>query len=498
MKFLTALLLVMSAALGGLKAAPQISFSDLLERAERDPSISLTAKQLAIKQGLPVNILTSDRKMFDAKGVENGNVVYAVFTNLADVYAGGSTAFFEEITATYDISVARIDYGNGNISDNTGGMFNPAVRGARGGETYVMVPDWTFDRVYLFSAQNGDLIDTAFISHANPLLQSPKHALQLFDGRSIVVADQISDVVQKFDTNGTYVGFFAPAGGPNTSILDNIRGIRFRSNRNLLVTVASGASQNTIQQFDTSGNHIGTFINANVNSPFDILLRQGDMLISNSSGANRITKFTHDGTYISAFYSNTNMAFPQQMIQLASGNIVVAGFSTPSGLFILDSTGNYIRTLTGVTGNRSAYLLGNGRYLTTNSAGVHEIDSASGALVRTIVTGANYQYASEYIPGLFVSIENEYNISSEFRLYQNYPNPFNPTTTISFSIPSAGNVSLKIYDQLGNVVASLAEGRRSAGYYSVNFDASGLSSGVYYSRLSLDGNILTGKLALIK
>lgn len=498
MKFLTILLLAMFTAFAGLSAAPKISFSELLERAERDPSIAVTAKQLAIKQGLPVNILTSERKMFDAKGVENGNVVYAVFTNLADVYAGGSAAFFDEITGVHDISIARIDYGNGFITDNTGGMFNPVNRGARGGEKYVMVPDWTFDRVYLFSAQNGDLIDTAFITYANPQLQSPKHALQLFDGRSIIVSDQISDVVQKFDTSGSYTGFYAPAGGPNTSILDNIRGIRFRSNRNLLVTVASGASMNTIQQFDTSGNHIGTFISANVNSPFDILVRQGDMLISNSSGANRITKFAHDGTFISAFYSSTNMAFPQQMIQLASGNIVVAGFSTPSGLFILDSTGNYLRTLTGVTGNRSAYLLGNGRYLTTNSAGVHEIDSATGALVRTIVTGANYQYASEYIPGLILSTGYENNISGEFRLYQNYPNPFNPTTTISFSIPEAGNISLKIYDQLGNVVASLAEGRRGAGYYSFVFDARALSSGVYYSRLSLDGNILTGKLALIK
>ena len=491
---LLAILLLSSAT----TASPVISFEDLLAEAESNPSLVIAARSQATRNNLPVNILTSDRIMYDVKGIENGEIVYAVFTNLANVYDGGYTAYYEEIAGRFDVQRSRIDYGNGRIVDNTGGIFDPVISSARGGEKYLMIPDWTFDRVYLFNSVNGDLLDTAFIAHSNPQLQSPKHALQLFDGRSIIVSDQISDLVQKFDTAGNYVGFFAPSGGVNTSILDNMRGIRFRPNRNLLVTVGSGASQNTIQQFDEDGNHTGTFITGNLNSPFDILLRQGDMLITNSSGTNRITKFTHDGVFISPFYSGSNIVFPQQMYQLANGNLVVAGFSTPSGLIMFDSTGNYIRSLTGVTGCRSSYLLGNGHYLTTNATGVHELDSATGSLIRTVVTGANYQYISEYIPDLFVSNGNNSEFVSDFRLHQNYPNPFNPVTAINFDLPKSGNASLKIYDQLGCEVAVLVNEFKAAGSYSVNFNAEDLATGVYFYRLNFNGISEARKMLLVK
>jgi hypothetical protein len=482
----------------GAYASPKISFHDLLAKSEIDPQSVTISREAAIAAGLPVNILTSGRVMFDAKGIEDNKVVYAVFTDLADVYNGGHTAFYDEIVSSFNPSQSRIDYGHGRIVDNTGGMFDPVISSARGGEKYLMITDWTFDRVYLFNSVNGDLIDTAFISYSNPMLQSPKHALQLFNGRQIIVSDQISDLVQRFDTSGSYVGFFAPAGGVNNAILDNIRGIRFRPNRNLLVTVASGASQNTIQQFDTAGNHLGVFISGNLNSPFDILLRQGDMLISNSSGTNKITKFTHDGVFISAFYSGSSISFPQQMMKLANGNVVVAGFSTPSGLIILDSTGNYIRSLTGVTGNRSVYLLDNGHYLTTNGTGVHELDSTTGSLVRTVVAGANFQYISEYIPGLILSASNSTLIASEFDLHQNYPNPFNPETVINFDLPKSGNVSLKIYDQLGSEVAVLVNEFRAAGSYSINFNAEDLATGVYFYRLNFNGISEARKMLLVK
>ncbi|MBK6506478.1 MAG: T9SS type A sorting domain-containing protein [Ignavibacteria bacterium] len=482
----------------GAYASPKISFHDLLAKSEIDPHSVIISREAAIKTGLPVNIITSGRVMFDVKGIENNKVVYAVFTDLADVYNGGYTAFYDEIVSSFNPAQSRIDYGNGRIVDNTGGMFDPVISSARGGEKFLMIPDWTFDRVSLFSSVNGDLLDTAFISHSNPQLQSPKHAQQLFDGRSIVVSDQISDLVQKFDTAGSYVGFFAPVGGVNTAILDNIRGIRFRPNRNLLVTVGSGTSQNTIQQFDEDGNHTGTFITENLSSPFDILLRQGDMLITNSGGTNKITKFTLDGTFISAFYSGSDIAFPQQMYQLANGNVVVAGFSTPSGLIMFDSTGNYIRSLTGVTGCRSAYLLGNGNYLTTNGTGVHEVDSTTGALVRTVVAGANFQYISEYIPDLFVSAGNSSELVSDFRLHQNYPNPFNPVTAINFDLPKSGNVTLKIYDQLGSEVAVLVNEFKVAGSYSVNFNAEDLATGVYFYRLNFNGISEAKKMLLVK
>jgi subtilisin family serine protease len=85
-----------------------------------------------------------------------------------------------------------------------------------------------------------------------------------------------------------------------------------------------------------------------------------------------------------------------------------------------------------------------------------------------------------------------------FALEQNYPNPFNPTTTIKFRIPDPTLVTLKIFDMLGREVGVLVNERRVAGEYKVEFDASGLSSGVYFYRLQAGTFVETRKLLLLK
>ena len=86
----------------------------------------------------------------------------------------------------------------------------------------------------------------------------------------------------------------------------------------------------------------------------------------------------------------------------------------------------------------------------------------------------------------------------EWILKQNYPNPFNPTTQIEYSIPHASYVSLKVYDLRGKEVATLFEGARAAGDYSVTFDGNGYSSGAYIYRLQADGFVDIKKLVLLK
>lgn len=83
-------------------------------------------------------------------------------------------------------------------------------------------------------------------------------------------------------------------------------------------------------------------------------------------------------------------------------------------------------------------------------------------------------------------------------LDQNYPNPFNPTTNIGFVLPEQSVVRLAVYDMLGREVAVLVSGSRSAGQHQVSWDAQSASSGMYMYRLSANGQVLTGKMTLIK
>ena len=94
-------------------------------------------------------------------------------------------------------------------------------------------------------------------------------------------------------------------------------------------------------------------------------------------------------------------------------------------------------------------------------------------------------------------IESEkYNLS--YDLKQNYPNPFNPTTTIFYQIPQAGNVSLKVYNITGTEVASLVNGYKQSGSYSVEFDASTLTSGVYFYKISVNNFSEIKKMVLLR
>jgi hypothetical protein len=85
-----------------------------------------------------------------------------------------------------------------------------------------------------------------------------------------------------------------------------------------------------------------------------------------------------------------------------------------------------------------------------------------------------------------------------YALSQNYPNPFNPTTKINYSLVEKGYVTLKVYDMLGNEVATLVDGEKMAGEHSVNFDASKFSSGIYVYHLNVNGIRISKKMTLMK
>ncbi|MFA5834084.1 MAG: glycoside hydrolase family 2 TIM barrel-domain containing protein [Bacteroidota bacterium] len=89
-------------------------------------------------------------------------------------------------------------------------------------------------------------------------------------------------------------------------------------------------------------------------------------------------------------------------------------------------------------------------------------------------------------------------IPEEFMLGQNYPNPFNPSTLISFQLPAGNHVTLKVYDVLGKEIATLVNEQKEPGVYTVPFDASSISTGVYFYRLQAGGFVATKKMAVVK
>jgi len=96
------------------------------------------------------------------------------------------------------------------------------------------------------------------------------------------------------------------------------------------------------------------------------------------------------------------------------------------------------------------------------------------------------------------AVEQTPGVPQQFQLMQNYPNPFNPTTSISFTLPHSGFVTLKVYNAIGEEVATLVNGFKTAQQYNVDFNASNLPSGVYIYSIQFNNQTISKKMILMK
>ena len=122
-----------------------------------------------------------------------------------------------------------------------------------------------------------------------------------------------------------------------------------------------------------------------------------------------------------------------------------------------------------------------------------------------IVAGWTYSFGADFSDCYLVKLGAEsstapisISLPQHYSLHPNYPNPFNPTTMIDFELPRAAQVTLKVYNLLGQEVATLVDGKIRAGTYQVPFDATHLSSGVYFYRLSTSTQSETRKMVVLK
>ena len=131
------------------------------------------------------------------------------------------------------------------------------------------------------------------------------------------------------------------------------------------------------------------------------------------------------------------------------------------------------------------------------------LNFSGGEVVNGSFQGTSINLIAGFGSGVIgVSTSNEVidtDIPQEFSLKQNYPNPFNPSTNIVFQLPQTAQVRLEVFNTIGAIVGVLVDEQRSAGEYTIQFNAGNLASGVYFYRLIADNNIVsTQKMLLIK
>ena|GEM_PF-577510 len=171
-------------------------------------------------------------------------------------------------------------------------------------------------------------------------------------------------------------------------------------------------------------------------------------------------------------------------------NIIAPGYSNSASVMYLMVPDSNVLDTTGV-------LLGGASITNSGWQGKwSSIDSVNANGYYVTVPAASAAIVK--IMGNNTGVEVNSGLPAIFTLSQNYPNPFNPSTTISYSIPKSGFVSLKVYNILGQAVATLYQGYQKTGSYKFNFDASGLASGVYLYRIEANGLAQTKKMILMK
>ena len=195
------------------------------------------------------------------------------------------------------------------------------------------------------------------------------------------------------------------------------------------------------------------------------------------------------------FYQNNNTnsvsCFNHEITNMQVNGSIISGTGAPAYSII---SGGGSQT---ITPNQSYDLSVQFTPTSGDTTAILNIDCTEiGTLNNIYLIGNNYNTT--------VNVEEEINtiLPTEFILNQNYPNPFNPSTIISFQLPASSNVTLKVYDILGNEIATLVDEYRSAGTYEVEFNTSSKnhcpSSGVYFYQFKAGNFIQTKKMAFIK
>lgn len=254
------------------------------------------------------------------------------------------------------------------------GLAQASVPGGGDERCALMVVDSELDRVVLLDDQNGSLLHANWIDIGAAAASAgytggltPIEAISV--GNEIWISDQVADRIWRFDTaTRTYAGFIGGAGD-----LNNIRGMhRFGDTVYVAMGEASdnyGAGIVTIDA--NTGAITGEFNGRNPSetSYWDVNFYGGNLIVSNSS-SDGLEIYSIDGSYLGQFVTSdgvTGIDFPQQIARTEDGELLVAGFSSPSGVYMFNEDGVDLGIVAAADfGPRGVFELGNGEILWTN------------------------------------------------------------------------------------------------------------------------------------
>ncbi|MBI5217175.1 MAG: T9SS type A sorting domain-containing protein [Ignavibacteriae bacterium] len=370
----------------------------------------------------------------------------------------------------------------GNLGDNTG---NFILTTSDGGTNWNKTP----------ISGTGFLNDVVLIEHLTGIIITDNSILRTINGGNSWIKDSMyfGRSIRCIDANTCFV-------------MGNHRDSTSFGGFTILKTTNGGETWNRI----VSNDYVNTnndFFFTNMNHGI-VVGNNGKIFYTANGGSSWTEKISNTTTTLrSVFFVNSDIGFA-----VGGGTSGVIQRTTDGGNSWLSVVSDTIGWLTKVafgssnTGFAVGYL---GSILKTTNSGLTWIKQEAGV--------NNTFYGLSVVDDNFVTIvgghgilhtsnggvnaigqDDNYSMAQDFSLEQNYPNPFNPITVINYSIPQKSFVSLKIYDVVGREIAVLVNEEKMQGNYSINWNATNLTSGVYFYRLHAGSVTLTEKLVLVK
>ncbi|MFN3695635.1 MAG: T9SS type A sorting domain-containing protein, partial [Ignavibacterium sp.] len=325
---------------------------------------------------------------------------------------------------------------------------------------YLIVNDLQNGKGYWMKHQNDRIYNTGDEWPSGGILYVPNVPIQCNTGWNLIGPYQSSVSVSSISTTPSniissfFYGYTPGSGFQNVSVLNPGQGYWVKLNNSGKINLTSS--------------NLNSFVSKDFNTDEDWIK------ITLTDAANKTyTLYLINNNESTEFYELPPVPFPEIFdVRFASGKFVESGFDEKSIQF----QGVTYPLIIKIQNGKLKVRLDNGyeNYLSEDNQLIIE---------------------NELINKIFIQQEL---IANEFRLNQNYPNPFNPSTKISWQSPVTSWQTLRVYDVLGNEVAILVNEEKPAGVYEIIFDASGLSSGIYFYKLSVGSFTEIKKMILTK